>query len=133
MLENEFIFEFWDLSLPLESPKAHASKNATPKATRKRVPLADINTNTEEPHHQESPVPTQAKAGKQPVSKASKKHAAVEEVPLDIVTPEKRKRKSKKSKTEGARTILDVIVFDEAQKTTVADEICDKINCAIDI
>ena len=91
---------------------------------RKRVPLADIDANTEEPYRQESPVPAQAKAGKQPTSKANKKCAAVEEVPLDIVTPEKKKRKSKKSKTEATGTILDVIEFDEGQKTTVADEIC---------
>ena len=72
----------------------------------------------------ENPVPAQAKAGKQPASKANKKCAAAEEVPLDIVTPKKKKRKSKKSKTEATEKILDVIEFDEAQKTTVTDETC---------
>ncbi len=104
--------------------KGSCKREHTPKTTRKRVPLADIDANTEESHRQESPVPAQAKAGKQPTSKANKKCVAVEEVPLDIVTPEKKKRKSKKSKTEATGTILDVIEFDEGQKTTVADEIC---------
>ena len=65
-------------------------------------------------------MPTPSKAIEQQVSKTKKKCAAVEE---DIETP-KKKRKSKPPKDKNAATgiILDLAEFDEAQKTTVADE-----------
>ena len=128
MLENEFICGSLDLSLSKAPalPKAIVSEDSTPNTTRKRMPLADIDTNVED-FHQESPGPAPSKGGKREAPKNRKKRATlVEEVPQDADTPKKKKRKSKQSKHKGEATgtILDLAEFDEAQKTTVVDETC---------
>ena len=126
------IYGSWDLSLPLESPKAHASKNTIPRPqesaflwlTSTQI-LKSLTAKRAQCLHKQRQASNQPpKPGKQPASKANKKCAAAEEVPLDIVTPKKKNRKSKKSKTEATEKILDVIEFNEAQKTTVTDETC---------
>ena len=73
------------------------SRHTTPKTMRKHVPLADIDAYSEKHHQQESTVPAQSKAGKRPASKTSKRCTGVEEVSVDIVTPEKKKRKIKQT------------------------------------
>ena len=62
-----------------------------------------------------------------PAPKTRMKRAVlVEEVPQDIDTTKKKKRKCKqiKDKSEAIGTNLDRAEFDEAQKTTVDDETC---------
>ena len=91
------------------------------------MPLADIDTNAED-LHQEGPWSTCTITGSmQPVPKTRMKRAVlVEEVPQDIDTTKKKKRKSKqiKDESEATGTNLDLAEFDEAQKTTVVDETC---------
>lgn len=55
-----------------------------------------------------------------------KRAVLVEEVPQDINTMKKKKRKCEqiKGKSEAIGTNLDLAEFDEAQKTTVDDETC---------
>ena len=72
-------------------------------------------------------VPAPSQAGMQPAPKTRMKRAVlVEEVPRDIDTTKKKKRKSKQimDKSEATGTNLDLAEFDEAQKTTVDDETC---------
>ena len=124
------IYGSWDLSLPLESPKAHASKNTTPRPqesaflwlTSTQI-LKSLTAKRAQCLHKQRQASNQPpKPGKQPASKA--RQATSLQSQQEVCSSgrsafrhyctEEEERKSKKSKTEASEKILDVIEFNEA-------------------